>query len=244
MAISAILLDYGGTLDADGVHWLDRFYALYERLAAPPPSRPAIKQAFYAGTRAIEQDPTIRSCGMRELVRRHVVVQVDALGWPDRGLAAQVADAFADPIDDLFLRNREILADLRRQDFRLGIVSNFYGNLLTICDEAGFTPLLDVILDSGVVGLRKPDPQFFATALDRLHVPADHAAFVGDSLDQDMRPAKALGMTTVWLRDDGEAPCTEAGLVDVTIRSLTELPTLAAGWRVCPPSLHFGEASP
>jgi putative hydrolase of the HAD superfamily len=230
MSISAILLDYGGTLDADGVHWLDRLYALYERLATSPPSRPAIKQAFYAGIKAIEQDPTIRPCGMRELVRRHVAVQVHALGL-EPPLAAQVASAFADPIDALFLRNREILADLRRQGFRLGIVSNFYGNLLTICDEAGFTPLVDGIFDSAVVGLRKPDVQFFDSALDRLGLPAGRAAFVGDSLDQDMRPAHALGMKTVWLRDDGESPCTEAGLVDVTIRSLAELPALAAGWR-------------
>lgn len=231
MSISAILLDFGGTLDSDGVHWLDRFYAIYEQLGADSPPRPRIREAFDAATRTVGQDATIGRCGLRELVGRHVRAQADALGLHDAVVEATVSRVFIEPIEGLFARNRDILADLRRRGFRLGLVSNFYGNLITICDEAGFTPLIDAILDSAVVGLRKPDTRFFAAALERLDVAADQAAFVGDSLERDMRPAKALGMKTVWLCDDLEAPCTESNLVDVTIRSLADLPAVAGDWR-------------
>jgi putative hydrolase of the HAD superfamily len=229
--ISCILLDYGGTLDSDGIHWLDRFYAIYERLDTAIPARQLIKDTFYAADEELERDPTIRACGLRELVRRHVMVQFRMLKIADPALEAQTARAFVEPAERLLQRNRGVLATIERCGCRLGVVSNFYGNLLTICDEAGLTPHLDILLDSAIVGLRKPDPRFFALALERLGRAATEAVFVGDSLDRDIRPAKALGMKTVWLRDDLEAPSTEAGLVDRAIGSLTDLPATISDWR-------------
>jgi hypothetical protein len=45
--ISGLLFDFGGTLDADGLHWLDRFYAIYADIGLPEISKTLIKQAFY-----------------------------------------------------------------------------------------------------------------------------------------------------------------------------------------------------
>jgi len=49
------------------------------------------------------------------------------------------------------------------------------------------------------VGLKKPDPKLFGLALERLKLPAESVAFVGDSFERDILPAKALGMQTFWL---------------------------------------------
>ena len=219
----AILFDYGGTLDADGVHWLDRFFAIYDRVAPGFRSRDAIKRAFYDAVAAVEGATDIRSCGLRELVRRHVAEQCRRLDIADPALEARIARAFEEPAAWHLERNRGVLDRLHQDGWQLGVVSNFYGNLATICREFSLTPFLDVILDSAVVGLRKPDARFLALGLERLGASAADAFFVGDSLDRDIRPARSLAMKTVWLCDDLEDPNDGVGLVDVTIRELPEV---------------------
>jgi HAD superfamily hydrolase (TIGR01549 family) len=228
--IPAILLDYGGTLDSDGVHWLDRFYAIYDGLGPASPPRPRIKEAFYAADAEIARDPLVGSWRLGELMRRHVAAQFRTLGIADPALEGRVTRAFVEPSATSLRQNRVVLAALKAHGCRLGIVSNFYGNLLTICDEFGLTPELDTALDSAIVGLSKPDPRFFALALERLGRPAGETVFVGDSLERDVRPAKSIGMRTVWLRDDLETPGHEAGLVDLTIEHLSDLPAAIAAW--------------
>jgi putative hydrolase of the HAD superfamily len=228
--VPAVLFDYGGTLDSDGVHTLDRFYAIYDALGPGAPSRPRVKEAFYAADALIEHDPDVRTWRLGTLVRRLVAAQFDGLGLADRALEERVARAFIDPCEVMLGRNRSILASLRARGFRLGIVSNFYGNLQTICDEFGLAAEIGIALDSAVVGLSKPDPRFFALALERLGAAPADAVFVGDSLDRDMRPARGVGMRTIWLRDDLEDPGDEPDPVDLTIGSLSELPQALSAW--------------
>jgi HAD superfamily hydrolase (TIGR01509 family) len=228
--VPAVLFDYGGTLDSDGVHTLDRFHAIYETLGPQAPPRPRVKEAFYAADALIERDSEVGSWGLGTLVRRLVAAQFRVLGLADHALEERVARAFIDPCEVMLGRNRSILASLRARGFRLGIVSNFYGNLQAICDEFDLAAEIGVALDSAVVGLSKPDPRFFALALERLGAAPADAVFVGDSLERDLRPAKAVGMRTIWLRDDLEDPCHEPDLVDLTIGSLSELPPALSAW--------------
>lgn len=221
---AAMLFDFGGTLDADGVHWLDRFLAVYDRAAPGLRPRAAIRAAFDAVVAALATEADIGQCGFRELVRRHVAGQCRRLGIADPRLEALLARSFIEPAERHLARNCVLLAGLRRDGWRLALVSNFYGNLQTVCEESGLASLFDVVLDSALVGLRKPDPRFFTLALDRLGVEAHGAVFVGDSLDRDVRPARSVGMTTVWLCDDLEDRAAGGGLADVTIRELPELP--------------------
>jgi hypothetical protein len=87
-----------------------------------------------------------------------------------------------------------------RERYRIGIVSNFYGNLQAVCDEAGLTPSITAAVDSTLVGYKKPDPRIFQAALDALRASAAEAVFVGDSLRRDMAGAREMGMRHVWLR--------------------------------------------
>jgi FMN phosphatase YigB (HAD superfamily) len=65
--ISAILFDMGGTLDSDGVHWLDRFYTLYTRLGVKDVPKTQIKEAFYWADAQAELDPAMKNAGMRQV---------------------------------------------------------------------------------------------------------------------------------------------------------------------------------
>ena len=59
--ISALLFDFGGTLDSDGGHWLDRNYLTYHQLGLTQIDKTAIKDAFYWADHKAEQDREMRS---------------------------------------------------------------------------------------------------------------------------------------------------------------------------------------
>ncbi len=107
--------------------------------------------------------------------------------------------------------------------YRLGIVSNFYGNLATVCREAGLSPWLAAVVDSTQAGCRKPDPRIFRAALTALRTDPAQAVFVGDSLRRDMAGARQVGMPHIWLRGESsseEGPCCPG---DPVMRRLAEV---------------------
>ena len=106
-------------------------------------------------------------------------------------------------------RNAAVLRRLSRAR-RLGVVSNFYGNVDVLCREAGLAESLEVVVDSARVGVRKPDLRDLPDGAGRLGAPADRVLFVGDSPERDLRPAQRLGMRTVWLKGPAARPPQDA----------------------------------
>lgn len=217
----AILFDFGGTLDSDGGHWLDRFYALYEKAGLNVPL-PAIKQAFYYADGACCAEPEVDSLGLRELMKFHVRFQFEKLKLNDPEKEEMVSDAFCSECERFLQRNAILLHHLRRR-YRLGVVSNFYGNVAVLCKEAGFSDIMDVIVDSAKIGIKKPDSRIFQVALARLQFSPLEVTFVGDSFERDMIPARGLGMKTIWLKGPNPRIPADAGPVDSVISSLAEL---------------------
>ena len=157
--ISALVFDFGGTLDADGLHWLDRFYAIYADIGLAEIPKKKIKEAFYWADEQAELDPGMRSAELRPMMERHVHWQFQKLGLENQMLEARAAAAFYKPADRILRRNRHIFEKLSQAGLKLGIISNFYGNIEALCREFSLTPFLNVILDSAIVGLKKPDPK-------------------------------------------------------------------------------------
>jgi putative hydrolase of the HAD superfamily len=219
-----ILFDYGGTLDGDGDHWLDRFYQLYRdfRLQIPESE---IKRVFYLADETCCSDPEVNEIGLRPLMKLHVRRQFDALGMDEDGLATDLASAFCRRSERFMSRNAGLLKSLRER-FRLGVVSNFYGNVPIICRDGGLADSLDTILDSTLFGSGKPDPEIFLAALLHLGLSPSEVFFVGDSYERDMIPARRLGMKTVWLKGPNPRKPSNAGPVDFCITNLTQLDSI------------------
>ncbi len=218
-----ILFDYGGTLDSEGERWPDRFYALYKEAAIDFP-REEIKRAFYYAEDCCYADPEVKAFGLRALVGAHVRLQFEALGLKDRRRERALADKFCRTSQKFMLSACLLLRRARRR-YRLGIVSNFYGNLDNLLKEAGLAEFLDVVVDSNRVGLQKPDPEIFRFALEQLGLLAHEVIFVGDSYERDMIPTRELGMKTVWFkgRNPGVVAATE---VDACISDFSDLEAL------------------
>ena len=197
MELAGILFDYGGTLDGPASHWLDRFVGLYADAGHPLPIE-TLKPAFYAADEAAYADPAVADMSLAELMAFHVGVQHERLGIADTALRARLIDAFVADSTAALADSRTVLARLAGR-YRLGVVSNFYGNVERILADAGFAPLLAVVADSNRVGAMKPDRRIFDHALAALGTPPAATLHVGDSHERDVRAARALGLRSAWL---------------------------------------------
>jgi putative hydrolase of the HAD superfamily len=195
--LDAILFDYGGTLDGPASHWLERFAALYAEAGAAQPIE-RLKPAFYAADEAAYADPAVAGMSLEELMAFHVAVQHARLGLDDAALRRQLVDAFVTRSRAALAESRAVLGRLAGR-YRLGVVSNFYGNVARILADAGFGPLLSVVADSNRVGAMKPDRRIFAHALAALGTEPARTLHVGDSHERDVRAARALGLRAAWL---------------------------------------------
>jgi putative hydrolase of the HAD superfamily len=148
-----------------------------------------------------------------------------------------LSDDTAAALDDLQAYHREMnlwetvpdfvvpaLQQLRTAGYRLVVVSNSNRTLHRALTRLGLAPFLDIVLDSAVEGVEKPDPRFFQLALTRSGARADRTVHVGDLYHVDVTGARAAGLSAI-LVDEGDlqpdADCPR-------IRSIAALPELLA----------------
>ena len=237
--ISAILFDFGGTLDGP-LHWLDRFLAHY-RAAGIEIGRAELDPAFDEATRIGYGATRILSrFGLTDLVRFLIGHQVEYLlkSGPttvravlEEG-AAKGRHRIVEAITASFVaqtmagleHSREVMARLNG-GFKLGVVSNFYGNLDRILADARLERHFAAVVDSSRIGIFKPQLGIYEDALKKMRIGPAETAMVGDSLSKDCAPAKMLGMRTVWLRSDSNSALAEnaGAIADVTIQSIDEV---------------------
>jgi HAD superfamily hydrolase (TIGR01549 family) len=141
---------------------------------------------------------------------------------------------FAAP--DLYPDAAPCLRELRERGYRIGIAGNQPEGAVAAIEALGLAA--DVVVSSASMGVEKPAPEFFAGVLELAGVPAREIAYVGDRLDNDVLPARAAGMTTVfllrgpWARVHATKP--EAKLADIALNNLIDLPDALS---------HFGTPS-
>jgi len=205
--IETLLFDFGGTLDADGVAWKERFHTLY-RAEGLGIAADAFAPIFFAAddplvgslssTADLSETVTALATNLEaELTRRGAGTEdTGAVNEQNRG--QRVASRFLFEASAAFTRNRPILEALKAR-YRLGIVSNFYGNLEAVCRSAAIAPLFGVMVDSQCVGAEKPDPAIFHVALETLRATPETTVFVGDSLRRDREGARRMGMRFIWI---------------------------------------------
>lgn len=95
---------------------------------------------------------------------------------------------------------RTTLDVLRGRGYKLGIIANQAPGTKERLEERGLDGYFQVIAASAELGVAKPDREIFEIALAMAGCSPDETAMVGDRLDNDVIPARALGMTTVWIK--------------------------------------------
>ncbi|MFE5871379.1 HAD family hydrolase [Streptomyces roseifaciens] len=103
---------------------------------------------------------------------------------------------------------RAMLAGLREAGWRLGVVTNgLVDNQTNKLHHAGLNDLVDTVVISDAVKVRKPDARIFRHAIAQLGaVAGPHVVVIGDSLEHDIAGAHATGLTSVWVSHDRPLP--------------------------------------
>ncbi len=230
--MNAILFDFGGTIDTDGVHWREKFYQAYQEAGLLLPEH-VFDAAYARAERKMCSGVLGPEDGLRRTLKTQVTLQIMEIAKGRRGSSyAPPANAAHDIAERCM---RDVLETVRHQvplllrwsqQYTLGLVSNFYGNLVSVVRGLGIAEYFAAVVDSAVVGIRKPDPRIFRSALDTLGCSPGDALVVGDSYDRDIVPAKSLGCGTVWLQNTLRKEVHDTGKADFIISSLRGLDSI------------------
>ena len=103
------------------------------------------------------------------------------------------------------------------------MVTNFYGNMRSVLKDYQIDHFFPIIIESAIVGVRKPDPLIFRLGVEALQLQANEVVVIGDSYDKDIVPAKATGCQTIWLKNTGWNAYTGNETADLIISDFSEL---------------------
>jgi putative hydrolase of the HAD superfamily len=118
----------------------------------------------------------------------------------------------------------EMLNKLKEQGYLLGIISNGRGEFqMRAISGLGIQDYFDVILISETEGIRKPQPDIFHRAVEKLGISSEDSFFVGDNPEADILGAKSAKMYTIWKRN---SHWLEPESADAIIDELSEIPLL------------------
>lgn len=112
------------------------------------------------------------------------------------------------------------------QKYELGIIANQLDGLKERLEAFDLLQYFKYIISSWDVKIMKPDIRIFEYALDKANCTPQEACMIGDRLDNDILPAKALGMKTVWIKQGFGAlqkPLSKSEEPDHSINNLSEL---------------------
>ena len=217
------IFDYGGTLDTGGQHWGKVLWHAYERQQVPV-TEAQFREAYVHGERTLGKNPIIQpDFTFRQTLKTKLRLQLEYLNLP-------LVTYHSSLLDDLYERTKaetahsvEVLQELKKH-YPMVLVSNFYGNIAVVLREFGFEGLFSQIIESAVVGVRKPDPQIFTLGVEALGLQPEDVVVVGDSIDKDIIPAKKAGCHTIWFKGEGwtDDPVDES-VPNQIITNLTEL---------------------
>jgi FMN phosphatase YigB (HAD superfamily) len=206
--IKTVIFDVGETLIDEGRLW--RRWAAYLGVA-PEVFLAALDATIMAGEHHRRVFDRLRPGFDLTVARRERAARGDA-------------DTF-EP-GDLYPDAAACIRALRDAGFTIGIAGNQPSGTEQTLSALGLG--IEIVASSASLGAAKPSPAFFERLAQRAGVPAANIAYVGDRLDNDVLPARAAGMTAVfllrgpWARIQALGPDTR--LAHITIASLAELP--------------------
>ena len=233
--IKGVIFDYGGTIDTNGIHWGEVIAEQY-RLAGIELERELYRNAYVHGERSLAKAPVIAPQDtFHTLLRKKISIQFEYLkeqtqsGQFTDENAEKIADGCYSKVKETLETSRGIIASFA-QRFPMVLVTNFYGNMPVVLNEFGLDIFFRCIVESSVVGIRKPDPALFAMGVEALHIAAENIVVIGDSYRKDIYPALTLGCKTVWLKNLcwEEEPIIEGYAPTAIINDIAQLPDIIA----------------
>lgn len=228
--IKGIVFDYGGTIDSNGEHWAWVIWDAYTAHNVPV-TQEQFKEAYVYAERYLATNRVIMpDDNFGVLLQKKIKLQVGYLF--DKGFltdetkreeySIEISKQCYNFAKNIISREIPLLSSLKKQ-YPMVLVSNFYGNVQAVLQDFGLLDFFDHIVESAVVGVRKPDPRIFALGVEALGLPAEEIVVIGDSYDKDIVPARKNGCKTIWLKGQGWGKDDDAATADVITTDFMEL---------------------
>lgn len=169
---------------------------------------------------------------------RYLRYLLEGLGVTDEATIAAVAAwrrTYNLPVglwDTIEPKAEPALQAVREAGLVAGVISNSNGSVRSILESLGLTRYLDFVLDSGEVGVEKPDPLIFRLALERASVDPSEAVYIGDLYSVDVLGARAVGLDAILLDPGacwGERDCVAAPDVLAAVHHVLNVGVRTAG---------------
>lgn len=216
MTIKGVTFDIGGVLYSDDV---------FKR---------AIKSAL------IEMGAKVTDQRFEEVYSGHLEAQngslrsklcMEFLGSLDRkDELLKITDKFwIFETSDIYPDGKKELIELKQAGYKLGIIANQPATVADSLKRDGIYELFDFVGISALVGLEKPKPEFFSFVAKKLELDPTEIVHVGNRVDNDVKPAKSIGMKTIWvMRGEANPNPTAADLreADLSVLDLTNISEL------------------
>ena len=128
--------------------------------------------------------------------------------------------------DEILYDDAAKCLEILSKSYKIGIIANQSLGTKERLEQHGILKYIDLVVASAEEGVAKPDRRIFEIALERSNCRPNHAVMIGDRIDNDIIPANALGMRTIWIRQGfGKywVVTEEMERADYTVDCLTEL---------------------
>lgn len=228
--IKGVIFDYGGTLDTEARHWSEVLWEGYQASGVPVTKEQFLTAYVYA-ERELACIPYIQPTDtFYDLLYKKVDLEFDNLHkqgveFPPQQLATYTEEIakYCDSVArNQVKQNIPILEELSKT-YPLVLVTNFYGNINSVTKEYGIDKYFTGVVESAVVGVRKPSPQIFTLGVEVLNLHPHEVVVIGDSYSKDIQPALEAGCQAVWLKGESWQGKEEKIEYNRTIYTLKEL---------------------
>ncbi len=228
--IKGIIFDYGGTIDSNGKHWAEVLWEAYHDRQVPV-SKEQFREAYVYTERYLAVNQVIKpEHTFYDLLRIKVSLQIEELklkeylpaDYNSEDYVLAISNQCYTFVQNLILEEKPLLS-LLHEKYPMVLVSNFYGNVQAVLKDFDIIKFFDKIIESAVVGIRKPNPAIFELGVQQLGLSPQDIVVIGDSYTKDIAPAKKVGCKTIWLKGKGWGEDEDNATADVIIKDFKEL---------------------
>ena len=229
--VKGIIFDYGGTLDTRGDHW-SHIIAQGWSAAGVHVSVELFRDCYvYAERELARHRHILPGDDFATLLHKKMLLEFGELAR--RGAidpakvetAATVAATYCNDYAQQCIEEARPVLEALSARYPMVLVSNFYGNVDEVLRAFGIRQYFAGIVESAVVGVRKPDARIFMMGVVALGLKPEEVLVVGDSLRKDILPARSIGCHTAWIKGRGWTADEDAADDPSRIKSLQSLIT-------------------
>ena len=227
--LKGVIFDYGGTIDSRGVHWSEVIWDGYCD-AGVAVTKEQFRECYVFAERELAK--------VRHILPHHnfhdlllIKMRIELGYLAEQGLlnadsieplAAKIALSCYRAARSSVEEARPVLEALYAR-YPMVLVSNFYGNVESVLADFDLRRYFRDIIESAVVGVRKPDPKIFQLGVDALGLKPEEVLVIGDSYKKDIVPAESIGCHVAWIKGKGWTADEDAQMHPNIIKNLREI---------------------